>query len=107
MATEPEASVFLEDSGMTRANERTVASEEQSPAALRQIFAVLIQIWPRDLAAATDANVVSTVGPATAAVPIDEQVVKIIVTINEGRLYSVCLLYTSDAADERSSVDLG
>ena len=25
----------------------------------------------------------------------------------EGDLYEVCLLYTSDAADERSSVDLG
>ena len=25
----------------------------------------------------------------------------------DGGMYSICLLYTSDAADERSSVDLG
>ena len=25
----------------------------------------------------------------------------------DGQLYQTCLLYTSDAADERSSVDLG
>ena len=28
-------------------------------------------------------------------------------TIKDGELIDVCLLYTSDAADERSSVDLG
>ena len=27
--------------------------------------------------------------------------------LDEGTLYVACLLYTSDAADERSSVDLG
>ena len=28
-------------------------------------------------------------------------------TDREGSTYNICLLYTSDAADERSSVDLG
>ena len=27
--------------------------------------------------------------------------------LSEGKVYTPCLLYTSDAADERSSVDLG
>ena len=28
-------------------------------------------------------------------------------SVHDARIYNACLLYTSDAADERSSVDLG
>ena len=31
----------------------------------------------------------------------------VVVAVAESDFYNVCLLYTSDAADERSSVDLG
>ena len=31
----------------------------------------------------------------------------VVLTVNSGAMHKACLLYTSDAADERSSVDLG
>ena len=39
--------------------------------------------------------------------PITLEEVKVTARRREEKLQSVCLLYTSDAADERSSVDLG
>src|SRR5664279_6508949 len=80
---------------MSRADQRTVGRcQKKTAAAVQHVHTGLVQVRSGPSFAPPDANVVSALRTLTTATPVHKQII-------------ICLLYTSDAADEEDSVDLG
>src|SRR5579863_356565 len=91
MATQPFASSFRENSDLARSDERSGGFQKGAPAVLQQINAILIQIGPGDLFAATHADFISAVSAAATVTPVHKKVVKAGVRIQIGRLDGIIM----------------